>query len=101
MSPDVVNILFGYEDIDFESQEFSKAFCAREKDKQFAYDVCHPQMMDYLLANRNLNVELEGHALALTLGGRLVPQQIEFNLQRLLEIRARLPDYLLAQPHSR
>lgn len=89
--------LFGYDDIDFESHEFSRTFCVRSKDKRFAYDVCHPQMMEYLLANKNLNVDLEGHALALTFGGRLVPGRIEFNLQRLLEIRLRLPDYLFTR----
>lgn len=85
---------FGYDDIDFESAEFSRCFCVRSKDKKFAYDVCHPQMMEYLLANRDLSVEIEARALALAFDSRLSAAQIEFNLQRLLEIRSRLPDYL-------
>jgi hypothetical protein len=85
---------FGYADIDFESAEFSRTFCVRSKDKKFAYDVCNAQMMEYLLANRDLSVELEAHALALAFGSRLSAPQIEFNLQRLLEVRSRLPDYL-------
>ena len=84
----------GYADIDLESAEFSRAFCVRSKDRKFAYDVCHPQMMEYLLANRDLSIEIEGRALALAFGTRLSAAQIESSLQRLLAIRSRLPDYL-------
>lgn len=85
---------FGYDDIDLESAEFSRAFCVRSRNKKFAYDVCHPQMMEYLLANRDLSIEIEGSALALAFGQCLSATEIESNLSRLLEIRSRLPDYL-------
>jgi hypothetical protein len=88
---------FGYDDIDFESAEFSRAFCVRSPNKKFAYDVCHGQMMEYLLANRDLSVEIEGRALALAFGKCLAAPEIERNLGRLLEIRSRLPEYLFAQ----
>lgn len=87
---------FGYEDVDFESAEFSRAFCVRAKDKKFAYDVCHAQMMEYLLANRDLSIEIENRALALAFGTRLSAADIESNLHRLLEIRSRLPEYLFS-----
>ena len=86
--------VFGYQDIKFESAEFSKTFCVRSPDKKFAYDVCNAQMMEYLLANRELSVEIENQALALAFNNCLSVEQIEFNLQRLIEIRSRLPDYL-------
>ncbi len=85
---------FGYDDIDFESAEFSRTFCVRSKDKRFAYDVCNGQMMDYLLANRDLNLEIEDRAMALAFASRLSMAEIETNLHCLLEIRSRLPDYL-------
>lgn len=85
---------FGYDDIDLESAEFSRAFCVRSKNKKFAYDVCHPQMMEYLLANRDLSIEVEDRVLALAFGQCLSATEIESNLRRLLEIRSRLPDYL-------
>ena len=88
---------FGYADIDFESAEFSRAFCVRSTDKKFAYDVCHARMMEYLLANRDLSIEIENEALALAFDSRLAPEQIELNLQRLAEIRSRLPDYLFTK----
>ena len=88
---------FGYDDIDLESAEFSRAFCVRSKNKKFAYDVCHVQMMEYLLANRDLSIEIEDCALALAFGQRLSASEIEANLGRLLEIRSRLPEYLFTK----
>jgi hypothetical protein len=85
---------FGYDDIDLESAEFSRAFCVRSKDKKFAYDVCHVQMMEYLLANRDLSIEIEEQTLALAFDKRLSAEEIESNLNRLIEIRSRLPEYL-------
>jgi hypothetical protein len=87
----------GYEDIDFESAEFSRTFCVRSKDRKFAYDVCNPQMMEYLLANRDLSIEIEGPALAVAFATRLSAAEIEANLQRLLETRLRMPDYLFTK----
>ena len=89
--------VFGYDDIKFESAEFSKTFCVRSPDKKFAYDVCNAQMIEYLLANRDLSVEIENNVLALAFTSRLEAEQIEINLQRLVEIRARLPEYLFTQ----
>lgn len=88
---------FGYDDIDLESAEFSRTFCVRSKNKKFAYDVCHAPMMEYLLANRDLSIEIENHALALAFGKCLAAAEIEFNLGRLLEIRSHLPEYLFAK----
>ena len=85
---------FGYQDIKFESAEFSRAFCVRSPDKKFAYDVCNAQMMEYLLANRDLSIEIENQVLALAFNTRLSVEQIAANLQRQVELRSRLPQYL-------
>lgn len=89
--------VFGYQDIEFESAEFSRAFNVRSADKKFAYDVCNAQMMEYLLANRDLSIEIENDVIALAFNRRLAVEQFEFNLQRLAEIRSRLPEYLFTQ----
>jgi hypothetical protein len=89
--------VFGYEAIKFESAEFSKTFCVRSPDKKFAYDVCNAQMIEYLLANRDLSIEIENNVLALAFTTRLEPEQIETDLQRLVEIRTRLPEYLFTK----
>jgi hypothetical protein len=87
---------FGYDDIDFESHEFSRKFCVRSKDKKFAYDVCHARMIEYLLANDDLNIEIENTALAMVYSSVLKPEEIEPNLQRLTQVRALMPNYLFA-----
>lgn len=84
----------GYDDIDLESAEFSRAFCVRSPDKKFAYDVCHPQMMEYLLARRDLAIEFDGNVLALVFDSRLDVTEVEPRLRQLLEIRRLMPDYL-------
>lgn len=86
--------VFGYEHIKFESAEFTKTFCVRSPDKQFAFDVCNPKMIEYLLANRDLSIEIENQAVALAFDKRLSVQGFELNLQRLAEIRSRLPEFL-------
>lgn len=60
--------LVGFEDIDFESAEFSKRFFVKATDKRFAYDVLHPRMMEFLLAERPPMFELEDGALCLSDG---------------------------------
>lgn len=87
----------GFGDIDFESAEFSRSFVVRARVKKFAYDVCNPPMMEYLLANRDLNVEIERNLLAICLAGQLSPPQIQRNLARLLAIRSFLPSYLFTK----
>ena len=87
---------FGYDDIDFESAEFSRKFCVRSKDKKFAYDICNARMIEYLLANDDLNIEIENSALAIGFPGTLAPERIEPNLQRLVQLRSFMPNYLFA-----
>jgi hypothetical protein len=87
----------GYADIDFESAEFSRKFCVRSKDKKFAYDVCNARMMEYLLANRDLAIEIELDSLAISFDRRLSPDTIEPNLNRLVAVRSLMPDYLFSR----
>jgi hypothetical protein len=87
----------GYDDIDFESHEFSRKFCVRSKDKKFAYDVCHARMIEYLLANNDLTIEIENETLAISFNKKLKPEQIEPNLNRLIEIRSLMPEYLFPE----
>ncbi|HEY1174484.1 MAG TPA: hypothetical protein VGH19_24175 [Verrucomicrobiae bacterium] len=89
--------VFGYDDIDFESHEFSRQFCVRSKDKKFAYDICHARAMEYLLANPDLVIEIEGPVLAIAFSRCLEPGQIPGNLERLLALRKLMPEYLFNQ----
>lgn len=42
----------GFDDIDFESEEFSRRYFCKSGDRQFAYAMIHPQMMEWLLSRR-------------------------------------------------
>jgi hypothetical protein len=51
-------------------------------------------MIEYLLENRDLEIEFQGPVLLLCFEEQLPAARIECNLARLFEIRARLPEYL-------
>ena len=88
----------GYDDIDFESAEFSRKFCVRSKDKRFAYDVCHPRLMEYLLANHDLTLEIDGQRARAGVQAAVGAGDIEPNLGRLRTVRDLFPAYLFHPP---
>ena len=87
----------GYDDIDFESHEFSRKFRVRSPNKKFAYDVCNGQMIEYLLSNSDLSIEIEGEVMAISFNSRLSPEYIEPNLNRLITVRSLMPEYLFSR----
>ena len=86
----------GYDDIDFESYEFSRKFCVRSRDKKFAYDFCNPRMIEFLLDNPDLTIEVDGPALAIFFSGKLRADLVRYNLDRLTTLRSFMPDYLFS-----
>ncbi len=48
----------GFDDIDFESAEFSKRFFVKSSDKKFAYDIVHPRMIEFLLGSNPPTINL-------------------------------------------
>jgi hypothetical protein len=50
----------GFDDIDFESAEFSRRFHVKSDDKRFAYDLIHPRMMEFLLTGEPPAILLQG-----------------------------------------
>jgi len=89
--------VLGQSHITFESAEFSRAFRVRTADKKFAFDVCHPEMMEFLLSNQDLTIEIRGNVVAVLFEDWLRPEKVESNLSRLIEIRKRLPKYLFTK----
>ncbi len=87
---------FGFEDINFEMEEFNRAFQVNCDNKKFAYDIFHPQMMEYLLQHRNMAFEWHGDAMIVTFY-----QRGRFNRESAEQIKAfthgfidRIPQYL-------
>ncbi|RMH04166.1 MAG: hypothetical protein D6702_03800 [Planctomycetota bacterium] len=84
----------GFQDIDFESVEFSKRFEVKCRNKKFAYDFCHTRMMEYLLRHPETAIELEGRVLVSYGRGNLRASELPARLEALLEIRRLMPEYL-------
>ena len=57
---DKVTEFFGYDDIDFESAEFSRKFYVKSPDKKWAYDVIGQPTMEFLLAAPRFTLQFAG-----------------------------------------
>jgi hypothetical protein len=87
----------GGSDIDFESDEFSRAFWVKCDERKFAYDVITPQMMDWLLplAGNHHAWQWRGRTLMVTTRGRLRPEGCLDLLSYAQGLRDRLPRHVL------
>lgn len=74
---DRVKAAFGWDDIDFESAEFSKRFHVSAKDRRWAYDVLPAQTMELLLDNPSRELYFEGNILAVRSNKSLEPVEVE------------------------
>lgn len=62
---DHVSSFVGMNDIEFESEEFSRRYHVSASDRKFAYDLIHPRMMEYLLAAPTVDWQLGGRTILL------------------------------------
>jgi hypothetical protein len=85
----------GFDDIDFESEEFSRKFWVRSSNKRFAYDVIHPRMIDFLMSSRPGQIELaNGSAGFFGNNTRWEPAEFEQSLGWLDAFFALWPDFV-------
>ena len=98
---DKIKGAFGFDDIDFESEEFSRRFHVKSSDRRFAYDVLHPRMMEFLLAVRPVMIDIERGRCCLSDGGRCwKPEGFASRIAFLREFFDRWPDHLTASLES-
>lgn len=65
----------GFDDIDFESKEFSSRYYVKSDDRKFAYDIIHPQMIEFLLRIPQVPfIEINGRHLAFYVSGKIKPE---------------------------
>ena len=84
----------GWDDIDFESDEFSRRYHVASEDRRFAYDIFHARLIEYLLAcGQAPGLEMKGPLMVL-----FESQGDAANVRRLFEIGreivASIPDYV-------
>ena len=60
----------GFDDIDFESAEFSRRFHVSSSDKRFAYDLIDSRMMEFLMNEQSTVLDIEGGFICVLLGTR-------------------------------
>ncbi|MHC4273032.1 MAG: hypothetical protein ACYSUR_05125, partial [Planctomycetota bacterium] len=88
---------FGFDDIDFESAEFSRRFCVKSPEKKFAYDVVHPRMIEFLLAGTPGAIDIECDRCCLSDGRRRwSPEQFEQQVAWLRQFFDHWPDHVKA-----
>lgn len=88
---------FGFDDIDFESAEFSRKFHVKAEDRKWAFDILHTRAMEFLMGAPRFIIELEdGWALAYDVQKFSVARftQAAQVLEGLLD---RIPDYVRQQ----
>jgi hypothetical protein len=90
----------GFGDIQFEYEEFNRAFNVHCENKKFAYDICHPDMMEFMLQNRSMTWELQGDRLLLYSWtvGNFGPEDVRAFLQLAVGFVGRIPRYLQENP---
>ena len=89
---------FGFDDIDFESAEFSKRFHVKSPDKKFAYDVIHPRMMEFFLSDDSPTVDIELGRCCLSDGRhRWSPDEFHATLAWVARFIDLWPDHVTAQ----
>jgi hypothetical protein len=67
---DKIGAFVGFDDIDFESSEFSKRFHVKCSDRRFAFDVFDPRMMEYFLAAEPPRVQARAGVILIDRGVR-------------------------------
>ena len=89
---------FGFDDIDFESEEFSRRFHVKSPDKRFAYDVVHAQMMGFLLREGRPAIDIENRRCCLSDGRkRWSPEEFKARIRFLREFFDLWPEHVTAE----
>lgn len=89
--------LVGVRDLQLESEEFNRAFHIRAESDRFAYDILHPRMMEWLLADRralSVPFRFEGADLVTWRRGRIEPATVNALLDYLCDVMEHTPSFV-------
>ena len=90
---DKLSAAFGWDDIDFESSEFSRKFHVKSPDRRWAYDVLHQRMMAYLLENPQYEIFLSGRHLAVRSPKRFEPWEFSKSVEMGTTLLSGIPGF--------
>jgi hypothetical protein len=92
---DRVGEFFGFDDIDFESAEFSRKYHVTGPDKRWAYDVLHARTIEHLLSSPSFSIAFdETHAMVWK-DRTFDPETFEAAIAVVEGILDRIPDYVV------
>ena len=86
--------MFGFEDINFESEEFSRRYHVSCAERQRAFDLIHPKMIEFLLNVEARDWQLSGPVLMLARGGTHQPPDVLRSIQLIERFLSLVPQYL-------
>lgn len=88
----------GFDDINFELEQFNRAFRVNCESKKFAYDVFHTGMMEFMLTHPRACFEWQGHAMLITYGQcQFDEAKVDDALETARGFVERLPNFLLTE----
>jgi hypothetical protein len=87
---------FGGQDIQFESEDFNRAWRVEARDMKFAHDVVHPRLMERLLRAdaRGMSIRIEGSDILCWMSGTQNLNAIAGRLQVLCAVIDAVPRYV-------
>ncbi len=92
---DKIAACVGLNDINFESAEFSKKFYVNSTDKKWAYDIIHPQMMEFLLASPVFSIQFDSLSVIVYRHCTFSPADFDAAVDLINGIFERIPDYVI------
>jgi len=94
---DKISEFVGFDDIDFESAEFSRKFYVKANDKRWAYDVIHQRTMEFLFSMPQFTIEFSHNAVIAYRSSTFQVVDFEVAIQVVIGILERLPEYVVKQ----
>jgi len=94
---DKVGAFFGADDIDFESDEFSREFHVQSPDRRWAFDVIHQETMEFLLHQPRYRLQFGNHRVLVYRQSRFSAREYTEALELASGLIERLPKYLLRE----
>ncbi len=98
---DKMSAFFGFDDIDFESADFSRRFFVKAVSKRWAHDVIHPRAMEFLLSQPPFSIQFDLRCVICYRERLFRPGEFEAACQVAAGLLDRLPDYVIRQQGGR
>jgi hypothetical protein len=89
-----VGSFFGMDELDFELEEFNKRYFVRCSERKLAYDLLHPQMIEFLMECPTRTWQIAGQYIVMTRPNYYDPEEMQEIMKELRGFIARIPKYV-------